>query len=355
MPASRYLFGALPWYSVLVVGGMLAAILLASREEKRLGLPKDTALDLALTVLPLGVLGARLYYVAFQWPAYAANPLRILRVWEGGLAIYGGILGGMLAVLLFARMRRLSLAVLLDSIAPGVALAQAIGRWGNFFNMEAYGAAVTDPRLQFFPFAVLIPEGGVYVWHQATFFYESLWNLLVFAALWSLRRRGRPGDTFLRYTLLYGAGRLVVEGLRTDSLYLGETLRVSQALAACAVLAVLALLIFRTGKSRGLSAALTGGLAVLVIAAVLGLDASLALTLALLLCGAYALTALRRAQAVEKADIALLICAAAADALGLLPALRQRPTAVCICFSVSAVLLAAALRLFPCSRRADRR
>ena len=255
-PASITVFGRpIYFYGILIALGFLLAILYCSRHTEDFGIRQDDFYDLALWLIPLVILGARAYYVLFRWDWYRAHPGEILAVWEGGLAIYGGILGGMLAVLLFARMRRLSLAVLLDSVAPGVALAQAIGRWGNFFNMEAYGAAVTDSRLQFFPFAVLIPEGGVYVWHQATFFYESLWNLLVFATLWSLRRRGRPGDTFLRYTLLYGAGRLVVEGLRTDSLYLGETLRVSQALAACAVLAVLALLIFRTGKSRGLSAA----------------------------------------------------------------------------------------------------
>lgn len=233
MPTSRYIFGTLPWYSVLIVTGICTAILLASREEKRLGLPKDTVIDLALTLIPLGVLGARLYYVVFAWDTFRGDVLSIFKIWQGGLAIYGGILGGLLAAVLFAWRRKLSMLTLFDMIVPGLALAQAIGRWGNFFNMEAYGAPVSDPAWQFFPAAVLIPAAGRQVWHMATFFYESMWDLGVFAVLWQLRTRTKHrGDLALWYALLYGGGRLLIEGLREDSLYtLGGTGRVSQLLS----------------------------------------------------------------------------------------------------------------------------
>lgn len=239
MPSSRFVFGRITWYSVLIVTGMLLAIFLAERERKRLKLPKDTVVDLALRLIPLGVLGARLYYVIFHWDAYAADPLSALYIWQGGLAIYGGILGGALAVLLYAWRTGLSARVLADMIIPGVALAQAIGRWGNFFNMEAYGPVITDAAWQWFPAAVRIPEGGAPVWHLATFFLESVWDLLVFAALMVLRKRKRrDGDLVKWYALLYGAGRFVIEGLRTDSLMTWGGLRVSQLLSLLAMTAV---------------------------------------------------------------------------------------------------------------------
>ena len=219
MPASRYIFGTLPWYSVTMVCAILSALLLAQGEEKRRGLPKDTVVDLALRLIPCGIIGARLYYVVFTWSLFRENPIAILEIWKGGLAIYGGLIGGFLAALIFARRRKLNLLTLIDMIVPGLALAQCIGRWGNYFNMEAYGLPITNPAFQFFPMAVLIPEGGTQVWHMATFFYESLWDFGVFAALrWLRKPCRRPGDLFGWYVLLYGAGRLIIEGLRMDSL-----------------------------------------------------------------------------------------------------------------------------------------
>lgn len=265
MPSSRYLFGVLPWYSVLIVCGICAALLWCSREEKRLGLPADTTVDLALWTVPLGVVGARLYYVAFSWDMFRDDLISILEVWHGGLAIYGAILGGVLAVALFAWRKKLPFLTLADMIVPGLALAQAIGRWGNFFNMEAYGLPVTNPAWQFFPFAVLIPEGSGQVWHMATFFYESLWDLGVFVTLARMRKHlRRPGDTLLWYLLLYGGGRLVIEGLRMDSLMTtGGSVRVSQMLSVCLCLVVLAIFAARMiGRPRGRQW-LTGGLGLL--------------------------------------------------------------------------------------------
>ena len=251
MPYSRYLVGQLPWYSALIVLGICLAIWLSTMEEKRLGLPKDTVLDLALWLVPLGIIGARVYYVLFSWDQFRGDPLSVLYIWRGGLAIYGGLIGGMAALLLFARRRKLNALTLLDMVVPGVALAQAIGRWGNFFNMEAYGPAVTDAAWQWFPFAVRIPEGGAETWHVATFFLESVWDLLVFGALMLLRKRKRrDGDLLLAYALLYGTGRFVIEGLRTDSLMAGGGLRISQLLSLIAMTAVVLCFVRRMRLSR---------------------------------------------------------------------------------------------------------
>ena len=246
MPHSRYLIGSIPFYSVLIMLGVILAIFLAIREEKRLGLPKDTVMDLALWVLPVSILCARIYYVIFSWGTFRGHFWDVFKIWEGGIAIYGAVIGGVITCVVFARRRKLSCLLLMDMIVPGLALAQGIGRWGNFFNMEAYGLPITLPQFQFFPFGVLIPEKGTYVWHLATFFYESVWDFLVFFVLFAVRRKTRkPGHLFAFYLLLYGAGRMVIEGLRMDSLMsLGGGWRVSQVLAGLCVLAAYVWLIF---------------------------------------------------------------------------------------------------------------
>ncbi len=251
IPYSRYIFGSLPWYGVLIVCGIAAAIGLASHEEKRLGLKPDTVIDAAFWVIPLGLIGARLYYVIFQWELFAADPLSILRLWEGGLAIYGGVIGGLAAILLFARHRNINPFTMTDMVVPGLALAQSIGRWGNYFNMEAYGRPITSEAWQFFPIGVQIPAGEGYVWHMATFFYESCWDLLVFLLLWFVirRRSSKPGTTTLWYMLLYGTGRFFIEGLRMDSL-MTSTIRVSQLLSLILVIVASALLIIRACRKN---------------------------------------------------------------------------------------------------------
>lgn len=245
-PSSRYIFGTLPWYSVLIVTGIIAALFIASREEKRLLLPKDTTIDLALCVIPFGIIGARLYYVIFAWDVFRHDPVSIFKIWEGGLAIYGGIIGGFLAGFLFSRLKKIPITHLMDMVAPALPLAQAIGRWGNYFNQEAYGAAILDPAWQFFPAGVLI--GGQ--WYMATFFYESMWNLFTFVLLMISRRRmRRSGDVFLWYASLYGAGRLIIEGLRSDSLMSG-TFRVSQILSLVICTVCMILFVVRAVRSR---------------------------------------------------------------------------------------------------------
>lgn len=251
IPYSRYLFGKLPWYGVLIVSGVIAAIALCMHEEKRMRLKQDTVIDLAFWTIPLGIIGARAYYAIFNWPVFADDPWSILRIWEGGIAIYGAVIGGLLGVLLFSWQHKMNPFTLTDMIVPGLALAQAIGRWGNYFNMEAYGQEITDAAWQFFPIGVQIPSGSGYTWHMATFFYESCWNLFVFIILWFLvrKRSNAIGTTTLWYLLLYGIGRVIIEGLRTDSLMIGN-FRVSQLLSIILVTISAGVLIFRTIKHK---------------------------------------------------------------------------------------------------------
>ena len=261
IPYSKTLLGPLQWYSVLIVTGILVAIWLAGREERRLGLPRDTVIDLALIVIPCGIIGARLYYVAMTWELFRDNPVSILYIWEGGIAIYGGVIGGALGAWGYARRKKLPFLKLMDMVVPGLLLAQAIGRWGNYFNMEAYGPEITNPAFQFFPLGVLIPSAGGYVWHMATFFYESLWNAAGFAALWAMRRRVRePGGMTCWYLLIYGSGRFIIERLREDSLYLGG-LRVSQYLSLLLCLVAAGVLLGRAmrGNKRAMGPALACG------------------------------------------------------------------------------------------------
>ena len=235
---------SIPFYSILMMTAVALGLLLSTREEKRLRLPQDTVLNFALVAVPLGIVCARLYYVLFSWESFKSDPVEILRVWHGGLAIYGAVIGGLLAALLVTRGNLTRFLTLADVCAPSLALGQAIGRWGNYANMEAYGAPVTAAWAQFFPLAVEIPtvlaDGTTaYVWHMATFFYESLWCALLFVFLYRLQRKARHcGNVFFAYLVLYCAERAVVEGLREDSLMLrlfGLSIRFSQLLSALVI------------------------------------------------------------------------------------------------------------------------
>ena len=222
-------------YGLLIAAAVAIGAWLCTREEKRLALPKDTSLDIVLYAVPLAVVFARIYYVIFSWQQFAQQPLRIFYVWEGGLAIYGGVIGGALGVWLLSKRRGIRFSLLADVVAPALLLGQAIGRWGNYFNGEAFGYIISSPQWRFFPVAVFV-QGQ---WHMATFLYESLWNFLGCIFLYRSRRRfcakGRTGHVFMWYMAWYGLGRLYIEGLRTDSLMLGD-IRISQlvSLVLCA-------------------------------------------------------------------------------------------------------------------------
>ena len=243
------LIGGFPlyWYGLLIALGVLAGVLLALKREARLGFKKDTTIDLALLGTPVAVLCARLYYVAFSWDYYASRPAEIFAFRDGGMAIYGGVIGALIAGWIYSRWKKLSFLKLTDLAAPSLALGQCIGRWGNFLNQEAYGSAVANPALRFFPLSVFIEGSG---WHYATFFYESLWCGLIVLALLMLEKKRlfkRSGDVFLAYVFLYALERSVVEGLRTDSLCLGP-LRVSQWISLAAVISISLLLAGRSGR-----------------------------------------------------------------------------------------------------------
>lgn len=250
---------SIPWYSLLMMIAVLVGILLATREERRLDLPKDTIVNFALLAIPLGVIGARLYYVVFTWSRFSGNLLEIFRIWNGGLAIYGAVLGGLLAAAILTRFgKKLSLPTLLDACAPSLVLGQAIGRWGNYANMEAYGARIYEEVWQFFPVAVeirLVGANGTeyWYWHMATFFYEFVLCLITFIVLMRARKKmKRRGDVVLWYMLLYCAGRTVIEGLRDDSLMLNVAaaqVRVSQVLSALVCLGVLVVFFIRLRKT----------------------------------------------------------------------------------------------------------
>ena len=249
IPYSRYLMGNLPWYSTLIVIGAIVALWLASLEEKRLALPKDTFVDLSLWLIPMGILGARLYYVCMQWDQYANRLWAIFAIWEGGIAIYGAVIAGVIVVSIYAKRKKYAFFALADCLAPGLLLAQAIGRWGNYFNMEAYGTVIVDHAWQFFPFGVLIASGEGYTWHMATFFYESLWNFIGFMLLWCNRKKQKVvGNTSLWYVILYGSGRFIIEQLRTDSLYIGGV-RASQWLSFVLCLVAIVLLLCKNQRN----------------------------------------------------------------------------------------------------------
>ncbi len=236
----------LKWYGVLIASAVLIGVNLSMRLAKTRQIESETIADLAIWLVLGAIPAARLYYVTFEWQnTYSQRPLLdIIKIWEGGIAIYGAIIGGTIAAIIFAKFKRISFWQLADIVAPSLALGQAIGRWGNFFNSEAYGSPTylswklfipADRRRPFGPiedFIGPIDYRSVAYFHP-TFLYESLWNLLVFSILmWLFVKNTRQynlktGSIFLVYLIAYGIGRFWIEGLRTDSLWLGPV-RISQ-------------------------------------------------------------------------------------------------------------------------------
>ena len=238
------------WYGVIIASGLLLGIVLASMRARRRGWSSDLVLDFILLAVPLAIIGARAYYVAFEWEYFSANPGLIIAINQGGLAIYGAVIGGFLAAFIFSKAAKFPFLKLIDLVIPSLILGQAIGRWGNFVNQEAYGALITNPNLQFFPLAVYIRSLGE--WHQATFFYESFCNSILLVITLLLGRKGvKDGTLLATYFIGYGLARAVIEGFRTDSLYLFANVRISQVLSAVLVLVgILLLVLFKKGKLK---------------------------------------------------------------------------------------------------------
>jgi len=226
------------WYGVFIAVGFLLAVLYGCKRCDEFGISQDDLLDMILVGLPAGIIGARLYYVVHMWDEiYAADPISALYIWEGGLAIYGGIIATVIVLLVMGRIKKINLPGTADVVFLGFLIGQACGRWGNFVNGEAYGT-VTD-----LPWGMSI-NGRPPV--HPTFFYESLWNAIGFVLLHHYsKKRKFDGEITLMYMAWYGFGRMLIEGLRTDSLYIGDTnLRVSQLVAAACFLVCGGLLVY---------------------------------------------------------------------------------------------------------------
>ena len=243
-PVRQFSLGPLTihMYGIVIAFGLVLAVIYAMRRAPKFGLTEDHILDGVLWVTPFAILCARAYYCAFSWELYADNPISVLYIWQGGIAIYGGVLGAVLGIIVFCKIKKLSLGATLDLVLLGFLIGQAIGRWGNFFNREAFGAETES----FLRMGLFDTTTGSVVYHHPTFLYESVWNALGFVVLHFLsKKREYDGQIALGYAFWYGLGRFFIEGLRTDSLYVpGTAIRVSQLLAAISCLSAAAVLVY---------------------------------------------------------------------------------------------------------------
>ena len=224
---------ALRWYGLLIALAVLLGFNLSQFLAKKRQLNPNLVGDLALGLVIASLLGARCYYVLFQWSYYRQNPWEILAIWQGGLAIHGAILAGLATTWFYAQRQRVSLWQLTDVLVPSLALGQTIGRWGNFFNSEAFGVPTDLPWKLYIPYEHRPPEFRQFAYFHPTFLYESIWNFLVFCLLMYLffrHPRLRVGTLTLVYFCGYSIGRFFIEGLRTDSLMLGSV-RIAQVMS----------------------------------------------------------------------------------------------------------------------------
>ena len=239
------------FYGIIIAVGFVLAGLYMLKRRDSYGLSKDNVIDIFLCAMIGGLVGARLYYVLFNFSDYfgPGKWLNIIRVRDGGLAVYGGIILGCALAALYSKKKKLNIALMLDAAGGAIPIGQAIGRWGNFMNREAFGYETTMPWKM-----GLTDSSGVTIYVHPTFLYESLWNVAGFILLhiWSKRWKRFNGQIFLLYILWYGLGRVWIEGLRTDSLYIGGSgIRVSQALAAaCIIVSVVLLVVFGLRKRK---------------------------------------------------------------------------------------------------------
>ena len=245
-PARGFSIGEvnIKFYGIIIAVGLLLAVIYGLKRGKQFGLKEDDILDGVLGIVPFAIICARAYYCIFSWDEFASDPISVLYIWQGGIAIYGGIIGAVIGVIVFCAIKKIKLGAVLDLVLLGFLIGQSIGRWGNFFNREAFGAE-TD---SFFRMGLFNTVSQSYKYYHPTFLYESVWNLAGFVVLHFLsKKRQYDGQIALGYVVWYGLGRTFIEGLRMDSLYWGQ-LRVSQLLAAVSCFAaavVLVILAFR--------------------------------------------------------------------------------------------------------------
>ena len=228
------------WYGILMAVGMILGTLIAIKEAKRVGIKEDYVLDLAIFAIPIGLLGARLYYVIFNWEYYSQNISQILNFRGGGMAIHGALIGGILTGYVFTKIRKIDFLKMADAVILGMPLAQSIGRWGNFINQEAHGGP-TD-----LPWGIMVD--GVKV--HPTFLYESVWDLAIFIFLLVFRKKKKyEGQVIVYYIILYSLGRFFIEGLRTDSLMIGS-LKMAQVISLVGIIGGIISHIYLIKKNR---------------------------------------------------------------------------------------------------------
>lgn len=238
------------WYGVIIASAVVIALLLALSEANKRKMDKEIIVDLLIWAIPISIISARIYYVIFVWDFYKNNLGEIVKIWHGGIAIYGALIGAVLTAIIFSRIKKISFWQLADVVAPSLIIAQAIGRWGNFMNQEAHGAETTRSFLE----SLHLPDfiiNQMYIdgaYYQPTFLYESLWNVLGFIVLLIIRRtKIRRGELFLGYVIWYSFGRFFIEGMRTDSLMWGD-FRVSQVLSLLLIVLSIGIIIYRRMK-----------------------------------------------------------------------------------------------------------
>lgn len=259
------IFGfSIAYYGIVIVTGMMIAIWIAQREAKRTGQNPEQYLDLAMIGIAAGILGARIYYVIFDWDYYKDDLLSIFNIRQGGLAIYGGIIGACIAVVIYSRKKKQNFSLLMDTASMSIVFGQIMGRWGNFFNREAFGDYTNNLFAMQLPVSavraneitqkmwdhVVTVNGVEYIQVHPTFLYESLWNVGVLLFLfWFRKRKKFNGEVFLMYLIGYGLGRIWIEGLRTDQLLLPVVgLPVSQLLSGCLVVGCTILVVWKRKK-----------------------------------------------------------------------------------------------------------
>lgn len=244
------------WYGIIIGVGIALALMLAVREGEKHQLHKDVFPDLLIWAIPIAIIFARIYYVIFQWDYYSQHPEDIVKVWQGGIAIHGALIGATLTAIIFTKVHKLSFWKIADIAAPSIILGQAIGRWGNFMNQEAHGGEVTREFLEKSLHLPNVIVDQMYIngaYYHPTFLYESVWNVIGFVVLILLRKANlRRGELFLTYVIWYSVGRFFIEGLRTDSLMLIGNVRVAQVLSLLLIGGAIALWVYRrkSGKAK---------------------------------------------------------------------------------------------------------
>ena len=238
------------WYGIIIACGILLGYFIAQAALKQVGLHKDTLIDIIFYSAIVGFIVARIYFVTFQWPYYMNHLSEIPKIWHGGIAIHGGLIGGLISGIIVCKIKNLHPFQIGDIVAPSIILAQGIGRWGNFMNHEAHGGPVSRAFLEHLHLPDFIIR-NMYIegqYYHPTFLYESIWDVIGFVILITLRKRLKLGETFFGYLIWYSVGRFFVEAMRTDSLMLTSHIRVAQLVSVVLILISVIFVIYRRVK-----------------------------------------------------------------------------------------------------------